>query len=97
MRNNRVHSLTEPRNRCIEHGREYTDERSRSESAHLMAHRRQLLGTRTMLLEPPLVFGHFSAARALLFLPTQDSADRVQQSPDNPVRHEQHLTHPALR
>src|SRR5712671_6900514 len=60
LREDRVHSLAQPRNRWVEYGRQYADERLRKESAGLMAHRGQLLRTRAMLLEPPLVFARCS-------------------------------------
>src|SRR6266850_5583525 len=56
LRNHRVHSLAEPRNRSIEYGREYADERLRNETARLNAHPLQLLRTRAMTLKPLLVF-----------------------------------------
>src|SRR6266705_1035591 len=48
LRKHRVHSLAQPRNRSVEYGRQYADERLRKESARLMAHRGQLLGTRSV-------------------------------------------------
>src|SRR5882757_9859422 len=60
LRKHRVDSLAQPRNRSIEHWRQNADERLRKESAGLMAHRGQLLRTRAMLLEPPLVIARCS-------------------------------------
>src|SRR4029079_5000748 len=56
LRKHRVHSLAKPRNRSVEYGREYADERLRNESARLNVHPLQLLRTRAMMLKPLLVF-----------------------------------------
>src|SRR6266496_2222869 len=92
-----LHSLAEPRNRSVEYRGEYADERSRSESVHLMAHRGQLPGTRAMLLEPPLVFAWFTKSWARPPLPTEHFPDCFRQFFESPIRREQHLTHPTLR
>src|SRR6266403_298617 len=56
LRKHRIHSLAEPRNRSVEYGRKYADERLRSETARVNAHPLQLLRTRAMMLKPLMVF-----------------------------------------
>src|SRR5215208_3854370 len=56
LRKHRVDSLAQPRNRSVEYGRQYANQRLRSETARLNAHPLQLLRTRAMTLKPLLVF-----------------------------------------
>src|SRR5215211_2365542 len=65
LRNDRGYSLAQPRNRSVEHRREYADERLRKESARLMTHRYQLFRTRAMPLEPSLVFARCRGPRKI--------------------------------
>src|SRR4029077_18898001 len=96
LRKHRIHSLAEPRNWSLEHGRQDADERLRNEIARLNAHPQQILRARTMTLKPLLVFAlcHRVPERRLLLVKL--SPNCLYRFFQNPIRREQYLANPAF-
>src|SRR4029077_5104688 len=96
LRKHRIHSLAEPWNWSIEHGRQYADERLRNESASLNAHPLQILRTRAMMLKPLLVFALRNRDPERRLLLVKLSPNRLCRFFQNPKGCEQYLADPAL-
>src|SRR4051812_10214846 len=96
LRKHRIHSLAEPWNWSIEHGRHYADERLRNESASFNAHVLQLLRTRAMMLKPLLIFALSNRVPRCPLLLVKLSPNCLHRFFQNPIWREEYLANPAF-